>query len=135
MKSVAFRLRGFHTLWQAFPDLSAMHRFSLNFTGHPHAALQPHLKRFGLLRVRSPLLAESLLISFPELLRWFTSLSLTLQAYFIQLRSSYLTVCGLPHSDIHDSQDMCSSPWLFAAYHVLLRLTAPQASAMNLYFA
>ena len=30
--------------------------------------------------------------------------------------------------------DMCSYARLFAAYHVLLRLTAPQASAMNLYF-
>ena len=32
-------------------------------------------KGFGLLPVRSPLLGESLLISVPELLRWFTSLS------------------------------------------------------------
>ena len=30
-----------------------------NFTGHPHAALQPRFKRFGLLRFRSPLLPES----------------------------------------------------------------------------
>ena len=29
---------------------------------------------------------------------------------------------GLPHSDIHGSTLMCSSPWLFAAYHVLHRL-------------
>ena len=40
---------------------------------------------FGLLRVRSPLLAESLLISVPGLLRWFTSPSITSVAYFIQL--------------------------------------------------
>ena len=38
----------------------------------------------GLLPVRSPLLRESLLISFPKLLRWFTSLCVTLPAYFIQ---------------------------------------------------
>ena len=31
-----------------------------------------------------------------------------------------------PHSDIHGSQDICSSPWLFAAYHVLLRLLLPR---------
>ena len=37
------------------------------------AVLQPRLKRFGLLPLRSPLLGESLLISFPWLLRWFTS--------------------------------------------------------------
>ena len=40
-------------------------------------------KWFGLLPFRSPLLWESLLISFPELLRWFTSLSLALPDYFI----------------------------------------------------
>ncbi len=27
---------------------------------------------------------------------------------------------GFPHSDIHGSKDICSSPWLFAAYHVPL---------------
>ena len=52
--------------------------------GHPHAALQPRLMRFGLLRVRSPLLTESQLISVPELLRWFTSLSVAPLTYFIQ---------------------------------------------------
>ena len=34
--------------------------------------------------------------------------------------------CGFPHSDIHGSMDMCSSPWLFAAYHVFLRLLVPR---------
>ena len=35
-----------------------------------------------------------------------------------------LEVCssGFPHSDIRGSMDICSSPRLFAAYHVLLRL-------------
>ena len=54
-----------------------------NFTGHPHAALQPRSKRFGLLPVRSPLLRESQLMSVPGLLRWFTSPSLAPQDYFI----------------------------------------------------
>ena len=31
-----------------------------------------------------------------------------------------------PHSDIHGSMDICSLPWLFAAYHVLLRLLVPR---------
>ena len=31
-----------------------------------------------------------------------------------------------PHSDIHGSKDICSLPWLFAAYHVLLRLLVPR---------
>ena len=34
--------------------------------------------------------------------------------------------CGFPHSEICGSQDMCSSPQLFAAYHVFLRLLVPR---------
>ena len=33
---------------------------------------------------------------------------------------------GFPHSEIHGSRDICSSPWLFAAYHVSLRLSVPR---------
>ena len=40
---------------------------------------------FGLLPVRSPLLGESLLISFPGLLRWFTSPSVASGPYLIQV--------------------------------------------------
>ena len=34
--------------------------------------------------------------------------------------------CGFPHSDICGSMDICSSPQLFAAYHVFLRLLVPR---------
>ena len=39
-----------------------------------------------------------------------------------------LEVCssGFPHSEIHGSRDICYSPWLFAAYHVFLRLSVPR---------
>ena len=33
---------------------------------------------------------------------------------------------GFPHSDICGSLDICSSPQLFAAYHVFLRLLVPR---------
>ena len=33
---------------------------------------------------------------------------------------------GFPHSDIHGSKIICISPWLFAAYHVFLRLSVPR---------
>ena len=82
MKSLTFHLRGSHALRLAFPCHSVMSEF-YNFTGHPHVSLQPRSKRFGLLRFRSPLLTESLLISFPVLLRWFTSHGLALRHYFI----------------------------------------------------
>ena len=38
---------------------------------------------------------------------------------------------GLPHSDTPESSDIGSSPGLFAAYHVLLRLVAPKASSVD----
>ena len=34
--------------------------------------------------------------------------------------------CGFPHSDIRGSPDICSSPRLFAAYHVFRRLSVPR---------
>ena len=49
-----------------------------------------------------------------------------------------IAVCGFPHSDICGSMDMCSSPQLFAAYHVLLRLPVPRHppdALVNLTFA
>ena len=45
--------------------------------------------------------------------------------YFIQCR---IPCGGFPHSDISGSQDICSSPKLFAAYHVLHRLLMPRHS-------
>ena len=66
------------------------------------------------------------LISFPELLRWFTSLSLAPAAYFIRLFRCMPKACGLPHSAVRGSTDVCSFPRLFAAYHGLLRLPAPR---------
>ena len=66
------------------------------------------------------------LISFPVLLRWFTSHSFAPQTYFIQSRGDGISAAGLPHSAVRGSPDMCSYPRLFAAYHGLLRLTAPR---------
>ena len=132
MKSTRIRLRGSHALRPACPCRSASSWFSPNFTGHPHAALQPRSWRFGLLRFRSPLLTESLLISLPALLRWFTSRCLAPPHYFVHARGAHLTARGLPHSDIRGSKVMCTSPRLLAACRVLHRPAAPQASAVDL---
>ena len=45
---------------------------------------------------------------------------------WIQLWLTEVCSAGFPHSDIHGSIDICSSPWLFAAYHVFLRLLVPR---------
>ena len=39
-----------------------------------------------------------------------------------------MNTAGFPHSDICGSTHICSSPQLFAAYHVLLRLLMPRHS-------
>ena len=39
--------------------------------------------------------------------------------------------CGFPHSDISGSMDICSSPKLFAAYHVFHRLLVPRHPPHN----
>ena len=44
----------------------------------------------------------------------------------IGLRMTEVCSAGFPHSDISGSQDICSSPKLFAAYHVFHRLLVPR---------
>ena len=46
--------------------------------------------------------------------------------YFIHRTVVEVCSTGFPHSDIRGSMDICSSPRLFAAYHVLLRLLVPR---------
>ena len=78
----------------------------------------------GLVRVRSPLLAESRLISFPPGTEMFQFPGFASCDYlFIAGRPKR---AGLPHSDIHGSKPARGSPWLFAACHVLHRLLTPR---------
>ena len=82
----------------------------------------------GYLRVRSPLLAESLLFSFPvgtEMVH-FPTLSST--AYVFSGGFSRISQRGFPHSEIPGSKPICGSPGLIAAYRVLHRLLAPRHS-------
>ena len=45
---------------------------------------------------------------------------------WIGVRMTGVLPAGFPHSDICGSGDVCSSPQLFAAYHVFLRLLVPR---------
>ena len=58
-----FRLQGSYLLRPAFPDRSPTLPRSHSWTSHNPGV---HALRFRLLRVRSPLLTESLLFSFPQ---------------------------------------------------------------------
>ena len=85
-----------------------------------------HALRFGLFRVRSPLLTKSLVV-------FFSSGYLDVSVHRVPFNTLWIHVlihevfsCGFPHSDICGSLDICSSPQLFAAYHVFLRLLVPR---------
>ena len=65
---------------------------------------------------------------FLRLLRCFSSAGLPTYDYFIHHRLTEYCSAVFPHSDICGSMLICSSPQLFAAYHVLLRLLMPRHS-------
>ena len=116
-----FRIRGFHSLWPAFPK--------------PFHYSQESLPQ------SEPQCARTLVWALP------ISLAATLEIEVSFFSSGYLDVSvppvpfhtlwigvwilevcssGFPHSDISGSMDICSSPKLFAAYHVLHRLLVPR---------
>ena len=84
--------------------------------------------RFRLFRVRSPLLAESLLFSLPAGTEMVHFPALPSRPYEFRPGYGGMTRRGFPHSDIPGSKLVCSSPRLFAAYRVLHRLLAPRHS-------
>ena len=61
-----------------------------------------------------------------RVLRCFSSPGSLRYSYVFRVGYLDITPSGLPHSDIHGSKPACGSPWLFAAFHVLLRLLAPR---------
>ena len=89
--------------------------------------------RFGLFRVRSPLLAESLLMSFPRPTEMFQFRRFPSHTYLIQYEIHELHSYGFPHSEISGSMRICRSPKLIAACHVLHRLLVPRHSPCALY--
>ena len=82
----------------------------------------------GYVRVRSPLLAESRLISLPAGTEMVHFPALPSHAYVFSEGSPGINQGGLPHSEIFGSKPVCGSPKLIAAYHVLHRLLAPRHS-------
>ena len=125
------RLPGCHRLWPIVPDRSTTLLVCHSRCDGPYNPTV-QARWFGLFRVRSPLLAESLLFSVPGVLRWFTSLRCLRTAYGFSGGSSGISQRGFPHSEIPGSKLVCSSPGLIAAYRVLHRLLAPRHSPYTL---
>ena len=65
---------------------------------------------------------------FLRLLRCFSSAGVPTIHYVFMYCWLCMTTAGFPHSDISGSIDICSSPELFAACHVLLRHLMPRHS-------
>ena len=125
-KPHCFHLRGYHPLWPVLPDCSASGSVgnspALNRAG-PTTPIDPKTDRFGLFRVRSPLLTKSLnCFLFLRVLRWFTSPSSLSRPYEFRSRILHVQCSGLPHSEIPGSTLVCSSP---EAYRSLPRPSSP----------
>ena len=111
-----FHVRGYHPLWPDFPDCST--------NTHP-------ITTTGLLPVRSPLLGESRLISFPPVTEMFQFTGFA--PYTYEFSARYLLRGGFPHSEIAGSMLVCQ---LADTYRRLPRPSSPstaKASAICAY--
>ena len=99
---------------------------SLNQFRGPNPSM--HARWFGLFRFRSPLLTESHVVFSSSGYLDVSVHRVPFLKLCIGLR--ILEVCSsrFPHSEISGSKDICSSPKLFAAYHVFHRLPVPRHS-------
>ena len=132
-----FRLRGYHPLWRNFPDPSANGRFGNSSTSpqlvrsSPTTPDRQRLRaitpvEFRLLPVRSPLLGESRLLSFPRGTEMFQFPRFASAAYGFSGGYASITSRGFPHSGIRGSMPACGFPRLIAACHALHRFLAPR---------
>ena len=85
-----------------------------------------HARRFGLFRFRSPLLTESHVVFSSSGYLDVSVHRVPLLTLCIGVRILEVCSSGFPHSEISGSKDICSSPKLFAAYHVFHRLLVPR---------
>ena len=112
----SLRIRNFHALRSDFPDSSSRDG-SCN-----DVVLQPpggrNLAGLGYSPFARHYWGNHFCFLFLEVLRCFSSLGLPQQKTLMTV----LQTAGLSHSEISGSRVICTSPELFAAYHVLHRL-------------
>ena len=117
-----FRLRGFHPLWPAFQNRSAKFVESI-MRSEPRDARIPvwalSISLAATLEIDKFSFSSSgyLDVSVPRV----PHVQLCIHCTLTEVSSA-----GFPHSDTSGSLDMCSSPKLFAAYHVFHRLLVPR---------
>ena len=118
----SFHVRGSHSLRRAFPNASAGMTFAY---GGPQPR-GPEGLRFGLVPVRSPLLRDSHVDSSSSGYLDVSVRRVPLIQLCVHCMMTVVCTAGFPHSEISGSRVVCTSPELFAAYHVFLRLPVPR---------
>ena len=112
--STRFQIHGFHALRPAFPGCSSIRSPSTSLSYNPQGAVTPWVWASP----RSLAATCGITVVF--------SSCGYLDVSVPRVRPTFVVVplqgTGFPHSDIPGSTDICSSPGLFAACHVLLRL-------------
>ena len=137
---ITLRLQGCYLLCRTFPeyfDFMIIFYCVTNRQLGPNGPTTPHMQRlsaithmwFGLFRVRSPLLTESRLFSFPvgtEMFHFptFPPTALCVQAEVAGHYSGFFR--GFPIRRSPDRSLFTSSPGLIAGYNVLHRLLVPR---------
>ena len=120
-----FRLQDYHLLRFSFPTNSAILKIFYSYI----KVLQPlSVDRFGLFPFRSPLLRESIFLSFPPVTKMFQFTGLLPHTYVFSIRYLRITIGGFPHSDISGSKFTYNSPKHFAVCRVLHQLLVPRHS-------
>ena len=116
-------LQDSHLLWFAFPDNSSSINNGL-CSPNPSIASNTGL---GSSYFARHYFRNRVFFLFLQVLRCFSSLRSPPIHYFTHVWiTRFFSLAEFPHSDICGSQDICSLPQLFAAYHVLLRLLVPR---------
>ena len=116
-----FHVRGFHPLWPAFPGRSPV-------IHNPMSQSEPQNARI-LVWALSISLAATLGIDVSFSSSGYLDVSVhRVPGVWLCIHHTSLEGCSsrFPHSDISGSKDICSSPKLFAAYHVFHRLLVPR---------
>ena len=85
-----------------------------------------HALRFGLFPFRSPLLWKSHVVFSSSGYLDVSVHRVPFLTLWIGVRITEVCSVRFPHSEISGSMDICSSPKLFAAYHVFHRLLVPR---------
>ena len=119
--SLDFHVRGFHPLWPAFPK-------PFHYSQESLVQSEPQCAR-TLVWALPISLAATLEIDVSFSSSGYLDVSVhRVPPAWLWIHHAVTEVCsaGFPHSDISGSKDICSSPKLFAAYHVFHRLLVPR---------